>query len=94
MSSKYLNYPKGFIVKKYYSNGQLAIFFHNYDSEPIAELSVNDDTIELASDEIILKDYSENSNIAQQFLVSNILIPTDRFALIGSHLCPICRVAV
>ena len=88
------NYPNGLIVKKNYPNGQLAIFFHNNNGEPIAELSLFEDSIELTSNEIVLKNYSENSQIAQEFLASQILIPTDRFVLIGSHLCPICEVAI
>ena len=88
------NYSKGFFTKKYYPNGQLAIFFHNREGEPIAELSVNEDAVELDSNEIILKNYSENSQIAQEFINSLFFIPTDRFVLIGSHLCPICKIAI
>jgi len=94
MSIKNKYYSNGFFTKKYYPNGQLAIFFHTKDGEPIAELSVNEDTVELDSNEIILKDYSENSQIAQEFINSQIFIPTDRFVLIGTHLCPICEVAI
>ena len=86
--------PKGFILKKNYPNGQLAIYYHNNDGEPIAELSVIQDSIELTSNEIVLKNYSENSEIAHELIDSRILIPTDRFILIGSHLCPICKVAI
>lgn len=82
------------IVKKHYSNGQLAVFIHKNDGEPIAELSINEDSIELSSNEIVLKYYDENSRIAQEFLDSELILPTDRFILIGSHLCPICRVEV
>ena len=51
---------------KHYSNGQLALFVEDYNGEPIAELSIMHDPIELASDEFILKDYSENKQIAQR----------------------------
>ncbi len=88
------NYSEANIIKKQYSNGQLAVFVHNYDGEPLAELSIDDSSIELASNEIILNNYSENSTIAQDFLDSKVCVPTDRFVLIGSHLCPICRIAV
>ena len=88
------NYAEGLIIKKRYSNGQLAVFLHNKNGEPIAELSVNENSIDLAPNEIILKNYSENSTIAQEFHDSKIFIPTDRFILIGSHLCPICKVAI
>ena len=94
MLSSKTKYFQGDITKKKYKNGQLAIFVNGSNGEPIAELSINDYSIDLASNEIILKNYSENSQIAQDLLDSEVLIPTNRFFLIGSHLCPICEVAI
>jgi len=68
----------GNLQKKHYSNGQLAIFVHNYNDEPLAELSINCNSIELAPDEFILKDYAENKKLAQKFFESELIIPTDR----------------
>ena len=76
-----------------YFNGQLAVYVHGYSGEPIAELSIMHNLVELAPDEFILKDYSENEALAQEFLESKDIISTDRFVLIGSHLCPICQIA-
>ena len=83
---------KGKLQKKHYLNGQLAIFVYNYNDEPLAELSIMYDSVELAPDEFILKDYAENKDIAQQLFESELIIPTDRFVLIGSHLCLICQI--
>ncbi len=80
------------LQKKHYSNGQLAIFVYNYNNEPLAELSIKCNSVELAPDEFILKDYAENKDIAQQLFESELIIPTDRFVLIGSHLCLICQI--
>ena len=85
---------QGEIIKKKYNNGHLAIFVNDRNGEPIVELSINDYSIDLASNEIVLKNYSENSQIAKDLLDSEVLIPTDRFLLIGSHLCPICKVNI
>jgi len=87
-------YSEGIFIKKNYPNGQLAVFFSNSDGEPVAELSLNDNSVELASDEFILKNYSENSLIAQEFLDSKAFTPTDRYLLMGAHLCPICRINI
>ena len=87
-------YSEGIFIKKKYSNGQLAVFFRNSDGEPVAELSINDNSVELASNEFILKNYSENSQIAQEFLDSKAFTTTDRYILIGAHLCPICRINI
>ena len=80
------------LQKKHYSNGQLAIYAYNYNGEPLAELSIECNSVELAPDEFILKDYAENKDIAQQLFESELIIPTDRFILIDSHLCLICRI--
>lgn len=75
-----------------YSNGQLAVFVHAISGEPIAELSIMHDSVGLAPNEFILKDYSENEEIAHDFFRSNFFEVTDRYVLIGSHLCPICQI--
>jgi hypothetical protein len=75
-----------------YSNGQLAVFLHDYSGEPIAEFSIMNNSVELAQNEFILKDYSENEELSKEFLESNIIIPTDRFVLIGSRICSICQI--
>ena len=80
------------LQKKHYSNGQLAVFAFNYNNEPLAELSIECNSVELAPDEFILKDYAENKDIAQQLFESELIIPTNRFILIDSHLCLICRI--
>ena len=55
-------------------------------------ISIMCDSVELAPDEFILKDYAENKDIAQKFFGLGKIIPTDRFILIGSHLCLICQI--
>ena len=74
-----------------YINGQLAVFFHNKSGEPLAELSIMDSSVELNPNEFILKDYSENEKLAQECIESNLFKFSDRFVLIGPHLCPICQ---
>jgi hypothetical protein len=76
-----------------YINGQLAVFIHDYNGEPIAELSIMEDSVELAPNEFILKDYSENEEIAQDCFKSNFFTATNRYVLIGSYLCPICQIS-
>lgn len=75
-----------------YINGQLAVNIHGFSGEPIAELSIMNDSVELAPNQFILKDYSENEYLVQECYESNLFTATDRFVLIGSHLCPICQI--
>ena len=80
------------LQQKYYSNGQLAIFVYDHYDEPLAEISIMSNSVNLAPDEFILKDYAENKKLAQELFESEMIVPTDRFVLIGSHLCLICRI--
>ena len=75
-----------------YSNGQLSVSIQEDNGEPIAELSIMNNSIALAPNEFILKDYSENEYVVQQYYDAEVIIPTGRFVLIGSHLCPICQI--
>ena len=86
------NNVKKHLHTKRYLNGQLGVFVQEGDGEPIAELSIMNYSTELAPNEFILKDYSENEKIAQKLIDSQLIIPTDRFILIGTHLCPICKI--
>jgi hypothetical protein len=63
-------------------------------TEPLAELSIKYNSVELAPNEFILKDYPENEDLAQEFFKSGLFTPTDRFVLIGSHFCPICQISL
>ena len=78
---------------KHYTNGQLAVNVHDYRDEPLVELSIMYNSVELAPNEFILKDYSENEEIVKEFFEFAQFIPTDRFVLIGSHLCPVCQIS-
>jgi len=77
---------------KRYDNGQLAVFIHDNSGKPIAELSIMYDSVELTPNEFILKDYSENKNLAQFLIDSQFITPTNRFILISSHICRICQI--
>ncbi|MFX1298101.1 MAG: hypothetical protein ACFFD2_25025 [Promethearchaeota archaeon] len=76
-----------------YSNGQLAVFVHDISGEPVAELSIMKDSIDLAPNEFILKDYSENRDLMREYLEAEIFTSSNRFILVSSHLCPICQIA-
>ena len=50
------------VVKRYYSNGRIALQLIQ-DGEPIAVATVNLPDIKLKKDEAIIKDYSENEGM-------------------------------
>lgn len=84
-------FEKQLHLNRYY-NGQLAVFVLGHMREPIAELSIMHDSVELAPNEFILKDYSENQELANEFFEAELINTTDRFVLVGSHLCPVCQI--
>ncbi|MBY9005338.1 MAG: hypothetical protein KGD63_01110 [Candidatus Lokiarchaeota archaeon] len=77
---------------KTYSNGQLAVFLQDYNGFPLAEISIREDTVDLNIDEFIFKDYSENTTLANMLYDSELIKSSNRFVLIGKHLCPICQI--
>lgn len=87
-------YSNKSIRKKIYANGQLAIYINDVDGQPFAELSVSKDSVYLDQDEFILKDYSENIELVEELVNLEAIALTDRFVLIGPHVCPICKVLI
>jgi len=84
-----LNFKRKLQISRY-NNGQLAVNIRGFSGEPIAELSIMHDSVELAPHEFILKDYSENEGLVQDCYESKLFSATQRFVLIGSRLCPVC----
>ena len=82
------------IQKKTYANGQLAIYINDIDGQPFAELSLSKDSVYLDQEEFILKEYSENAELVEELVNLKIITLTDKFVLIGSHFCPICKVLI
>lgn len=81
------------IIIQEYSNGQNAIYLQNRKGEPLAELTIKCDELELRSNETIIKDYAENSNLINNLLESGFIESTNRFVIIGSCLYPICQIS-
>ncbi|MEJ2252145.1 MAG: hypothetical protein P8Y97_21095 [Candidatus Lokiarchaeota archaeon] len=80
------------IHTKIYPNGQLAVYLKDEFGLPLAELSIRSNSIDLAENEFILKDYSENQLYIDILLQKGLIAHTDRFLFVGTHLCPICRI--
>ncbi len=80
------------LKKKNYPNGQLAIFLKTKAGEAFAELSIPCNEIDLDENEFILKDVPENYETIEVLFEEGEFFLTDKFVLIGSRLCPVCRV--
>jgi hypothetical protein len=88
------NISKTDLYVNWYDNGQIALYLRGVGGEPIAEISINYEGIDLEENEFILKDYNENETLIPQLFDSGKVIPTDRFILVGSHICPICKLNI
>ncbi len=88
---------KIYLRKRFYrerhANGQLALVCDEEQGH-FKELSIAYDKIRLGRDEIILKDFSGDLELTEYLSKTGIISQTDRFVLIGSHVCPICKVLV
>lgn len=78
-------------IEKYCNNGGTALTLESLTGEPFGVASINTD-YNIEKDEIVLKNYSENKDIAIELLKNNILIKTNKFVEVGNSICPICTI--
>lgn len=64
------------------------------EGEPIATASVNIPTIPLASDEVMIKNYSENEGILEALTQANIVKPTGKCVDTGFVSVPVCKLLI
>ena len=76
-----------------HANGQLALV-RDEESGQLEDLTIAHDAVRLGRDEIILKDFSDNLKLTKHLVNNGIISQTDRFILIDSHVCPICKLLV
>lgn len=72
-----------------YSNGRIAISL--VDPEPIAVATVNLPDVVLQHDEVIIKDYSENTGMLDALIESGYVSEPIRMVQTGYVSCPVCK---
>lgn len=89
------------VIRQEYQNGRTAIQLvaacedsenDIYEGDPIASATVNIPTANLSSDEVLVKDYSENEGMLEALIAANIVEPTGRFVNSGFVSLPVCKV--
>ncbi len=75
-----------------YASGDLSLNIIDRDGSPVAELSLDLPGVVRSPNEIILKVYGENQEIAARILTAKVLDPTPRHVLFGGCFCPVCKV--
>ena len=83
------------VVKHHYVNNRVALeLIDANDGEPVAMASINIPEIALASDEIIIKDYSENEGMLDCLLKAGVVELSGRYVQHGFCQSPICVVCI
>lgn len=79
-----------------YGNGRVAIKLIDVNDESlVAVASVNlDDGVEMAADEIAIKDYSENEGMLAAMIAADIVSEPLRYESTGYVTVPICKLLV
>ena len=79
-----------------YPNGRTALqlLTANKDEEPVATATVNVPEIPLASDEVLIKDYSENTGILAVLVQKGIVAPPIRVVPVGFVTAALCRLLI
>jgi len=77
-----------------YPNGRVALQLVTYENgypEPVARATINLPECDLAENEVIIKDYSENHGMLDALVDAGIVYPPERHALLDYNPAPICR---
>ena len=76
-----------------YSNGRVAIgLVISGTGEPMTVASINLPFVEMASNEVAVKNYSENEGILELLIAANIISTPVRFTQSGFIQAPICKI--
>ncbi len=100
MKVKFLKWNCEVVCDKYH-NGRTAIQLVASENdedvcegEPIATATVNIPSASLASDEVLIKNYSENEGLLEILTKANIVKPTGRFIDSGFVSIPVCQLLI
>ena len=84
-----------YVEKSSYGNGQIRIQLYDVeDGMPYATASVALEGVKLASDEVAIKDYSENRGILEALINGGVISQPIKEARTGHVVVPICRVLI
>lgn len=77
------------VMKFKYGNKRLALELRDLEGQPYARITLNDPSIALAEDEIIVKSYSENEGILEWLKEHNMVSDPIKWIACGFIKCPI-----
>jgi hypothetical protein len=92
MQVKFKNWTCNANIMRYCNKRTAIILTDAEDGSSIATATVNIPEEEIESDEIIVKDYSENQGMLQALIDAGIVIKVVRNARTGYVECPVCKV--
>lgn len=84
------------VQKARFMRGGLALMLIDaHDRSPVARATINVEGVQLADDEVIVKDYSENEGMFEALTSAGIVEDTGkRVRLPYGIVCPVCRVVM
>jgi len=103
MNIRFKNWNCEIVKHQYNNNGRTALELvaaeddmeqDIWKGEPIATATVNLSDTPLASDEVIVKDYSENEGMLDTLLKAGVVELTGRTVSTGFVTCPVCVLCI
>ncbi|HMA35898.1 MAG TPA: hypothetical protein VKY74_15650 [Chloroflexia bacterium] len=84
------------VARLRYPNGRIALqlLTADEDAAPVATATVNVPEVPLAADEVLIKDYAENTGILAVLVQVGIVAPTGRVVPVGFVQAPVCRLLI
>ena len=77
-----------------YGNGRIGINFIDHEGVPHATGTVNVPEVDLAPNEVIIKDYSENEGVEASLVAAGIIEVTERVVLTGHVACSVSKLTL
>ena len=81
-------------IRHYENNRTALLLIDAEDHSPVATATVNLPDVELKSNEVIIKDYSENEGMLAALIAAGIVGKPIWYAKTGFVTCPICPLLV
>ena len=79
------------VQHEHYNNGRTCIQLYTEQGEPMATATVNVPCFSLAPDEVLVKDYAENTGILECLSEAGVILPTGKTLQVGQAVVHVCK---
>ena len=82
------------VVWRRYGNHRPALLLTTEDDEPVVVASLNVPNLNLAANELVIKDFAENTGVLDALIEAGVVAPPERVVLTPSGFAPLVKILV